>query len=309
MATRREIDEAVIDIALSRYGVITTADALSAGMTQSAVHRRVKNGLWIPIYPATYRLREVLPTWEQSLAAACAWAGEDAVASHRAAAQLLGLGVENAPIEIYAPTRRKKPAGIQVHHTDLLERCDVTRVDGIPVTTASRTLIDLGAVAHRFQVESGLEAAFRSGASSPWYLVDRLDAVGKPGRRGTATLRSLLRERDPRLAPTESELETRLWQIIDRSGLPLPERQFQIWDTDGPIGRVDFAYPRERWVIEAQSAAWHLAKSVQVKDIERRRRLTLIGWRVLEVHWQDVVRRQRVVADLIRRALFDLSAA
>ena len=179
----------------------------------------------------------------------------------------------------------------------------MTWVHGIPITTASRTLIELGAVVDSRVVEAALEAALRQGLTSIWHLIGRLDALGKSGRSGTAAIREVLRDRDPRLAPTESELEMMLWQVIVASGLPLPARQFNIHDDDGFVGRADFAYPAAFLVLEAQSARWHLSRSSWLSDMERRNRLTLAGWRVLEIAWKDVVRHPRQVVQRVERAL------
>ena len=230
------------------------------------------------------------------------------MASHRAAVRLHGLGFDDAGPELYIPTKRKPPMGVLVHNTDLLPAKDVTRIQDIPVTTVSRTLIDLGAVAPRRVVERVLETSLRSGLTSLTYLADRIEDIACPGRRGVATIRTLMRARDPRLAPTESELETMLWQVITRHNLPVPQRQFHIYDSDGLVGRADFAYPRERLILEAIGLSWHSGERV-LHDVERRTRLILAGWRVLEFPWRDVVRRSLLVADRIRAALSASSAA
>lgn len=227
--------------------------------------------------------------------AACLWAGPTAVASHRSAARLHGLGIDQAPTEILMPGRKKAPRGILLHATDTLDPCDVGRVQGIPVTSTSRTLIDLGAVVSQPVVERALETALRLGLSSIWHLIGRLDALAASGRNGIGVIREVLRERDPRLVPTASELESMLWQIIDRSPLPRPERQFSIWDRDGFIGRCDFVYPADVLVIEAQSAQWHLERRRWLSDMERRNRLTVAGWRVIEISWVDIVRHPESV--------------
>jgi very-short-patch-repair endonuclease len=91
------------------------------------------------------------------------------------------------------------------------------------------------------------------------------------------------------------------------SHLPLPERQSTIEDKDGTVGRHDFVYPGHRLVIEAQSARWHLSQDRWRRDMERRNRLMLAGWKVLEIGWQDVIRRPRQVIRQIEAALFNVS--
>jgi very-short-patch-repair endonuclease len=298
------------ELALEQWGLITKDQAVLLGMSPSAIQRRAQSGKWSRSHPGVYRLSTFPTSWEQALMAACLWGGPGTVASHRAAAQLLGVGIEHAPVEVWLPPHTRPRNGIVSHCTNRLERCDVTRIQGIPVTTAARTLIDLGAVCKQRVVEAALEAALRERLVTIWKLIERLDEVGCRGRRGTATIRRVLRQRDPRLAPTESELENMLWSLIRHAGLPLPVRQFVISDGDGVIGRVDFAYPSHKLVIEAQGARWHLMDHQKWhSDAERRTRLTLVGWRVLEVSWKDIVRTRRKVAERIRLALRSTAAA
>ena len=266
------------------------------------MQRRLQSGRWVLLHPGVYRLRECLPSWEQSLLAACLWGGEGTMASHRAAARLWGLGIEEAAVEILAPSSTRARSGVVLHRTDSLSRRDIARADGIPVTSPTRTLIDLGAVTPVHVVERCLETALRERLTSIWYLAERLDQLGKPGRRGAGILRGLLRERDPRLAPTESELESLLWQLLSRSGLPVPERQVEVVDRDGLIGRLDFAYPEQRLAVEAIGLRYHSGDRV-LNDAERRNRLIVAGWRVLEFPWRDVVRRGKTVISHIASAL------
>lgn len=300
---RAAIEDRCIERALGQWGVITLHEAIACGMSPDAVRRRVDTGRWITLYPAVYRLREVGPSWQQALMAGCRWAGPAAAASHRAAARLHGLGLEYAPTEVVLDARKKAPRSLKLHCTEALPAQDVTSVEGIPATTASRTLIDLGAVTSVQVVERALESALRQGLTSIWHLIGRLDELGKPGRNGVGAIRTVLRARDPRLAPTGSELETMLSALISRSHLPNPQRQFNISDADGFIGRTDFAYPAQFLVLEVQSARWHLEKDRWLSDMERRNRLMLLGWRILELPWQDIVRRPLQVIERIDAAL------
>jgi len=301
--SRTDLAERSIALALSQHGVLSLAQALDCGLSASAVQRRLSTGRWLKIHPGVYRLRECPPNWEQAVMAACLWAGPGAAASHRAAGRLHGMGIEHAPAEIVLDRKKNAPRTVRLHFTDTLGPHDVTRVRGIPITSASRTLIDLGGVVATPVVERALEAALRQGLTSVWHLIGRLEELGKPGRRGVGAIRAVLRERDPRLVPTASELESMLSVLIGNSHLPTPERQFSIYDADGFIGRSDFVYPADFLVLEAQSARWHLERDRWMSDMERRNRLMLAGWRVLEIPWRDIVRTPRKVIDRIDAAL------
>ena len=82
---------------------------------------------------------------------------------------------------------------------------EVTRVQGIPVTTAARTLLDLAAVVDRHDLMRALEQAeaLRLGD------ITSLDALLSryPGRRGTAALRAILHAEINGERVTRSELD------------------------------------------------------------------------------------------------------
>jgi very-short-patch-repair endonuclease len=232
------------------------------------------------------------------------WAGPEALVSHRSAAALWQLeSAREGFVEITSSRRIKAPPGVVLHVVPSLERCDLSKVDGIPATNVSRTLIDLGAVVGREAVEAALDDALRRHlASLPW-LRWRLEQYGGKGRRGTGVFRTLLEERDTRTAPPESVLEARLIRILRRGGLPEPVRQFQIREGGRLLARVDLAYPQVRLAIEADGYRYHSGRAAWQRDLKRRNRLTSHGWRVIHVTWNDVVSDGRKVVEEIRRAL------
>ena len=71
-----------------------------------------------------------------------------------------------------------------VVHRAALDRCDLTRVDGIPCTNIARTLCDLGAVVSQDRVEQALDDALRRGVSERW-IRETLSRVDRPGPSGT----------------------------------------------------------------------------------------------------------------------------
>ena len=85
--------------------------------------------------------------------------------------------------------------------------------------------------------------------------------------------------------------------------LELPARQFEIYDAAGFIAQVDFCYPDARLIIEADSYKFHSGRDEWETDIVRRNRLTVAGWRILQVTWRRLCERPREVAAEIRAAL------
>jgi len=85
--------------------------------------------------------------------------------------------------------------------------------------------------------------------------------------------------------------------------LPQPQRQVEVRDAQGFIGRVDFAYPELKIAIEVQSYRWHLSWAARLSDMERLNRLQTRGWIIIQVTFEDLERRPDTVAQRIRAAL------
>jgi Protein of unknown function (DUF559) len=212
--------------------------------------------------------------------------------------------MENDVVEISAP-RKLTTTSLIVHrlprpHTRIMRR------HGIPVTEVATTLVDLAAVVSPFDMEAALDSAIRMQMTHVSRLWDRLHEVARPGRNGTRLMRSLLEARDPAFAPAESRLELMLKRLIERSGLPMPIAQHVVETEGRVVARVDFAYPREKVVLEAQGYAYHHGRRRWERDQERLSELTALGWVVLYVtsvqmkHHPDRV-IERILTTLGRR--------
>jgi very-short-patch-repair endonuclease len=195
---------------------------------------------------------------------------------------------------------------LRLHRSRHITAADRSERFGIPVTSPTRTLIDLAGVVDGETLETALESALRRRLTSPSQLFGRLTEIGGPGRRGTATLRHLLAQRQD--VPLESRFEVLFERLLRRHGLPVPVRQREVVDESGRK-RIDFAYERERIAIECVSWRHHSGRKAWQADMRRRNALTAKGWRVLEFTWEDVLRRGNETASRIREALGYSSSA
>jgi very-short-patch-repair endonuclease len=103
--------------------------------------------------------------------------------------------------------------------------------------------------------------------------------------------------------PPESELEARFLELVRRYRLGRPERQVDLGDPDGWIGRVDFFWRDERVIVEVDGAIFHNSFLDRRADEARDERLTAAGWTVLRFRWRDVVETPNEVAATIRGKL------
>jgi very-short-patch-repair endonuclease len=198
---------------------------------------------------------------------------------------------------------------VKAHRQGPLPSQDMKLIDGIPTTSIDRTLMDLSAVADIDVFEDALDSALRKRLTSVPRL--RLRTRQESGRRGIKNLRKLLDERSPDGQPTQSRFETRLNRLFLNGGLP-PLRQFTIWDGGEFVARVDFCFPEAKVIVEADSYRWHSGKRAWERDIERRNQLTMLGWQIVHITWDDLIRRPAAtmarVRSLLQPTLFGASS-
>ena len=272
-----------------QYGVISREQAFAVGITHGGLQFRVDSKRWEAVLPDVFRLTGVPTFWRQRLQAALLWAGPLALVSHRSAAALWGLGgsfpsiVEmTLPYKTVVPTKE-----LIVHFSRRLGNEDRGLVAGLAVTTVTRTLADLGAVVPRWKVQDALDDALRESKTTVWELYATIDRVRGRGRRGVGVLRSLLNDPLQGTVPPGSPLERRLVSVLAGAGIPEPVRQYPVYDEEGLIGRLDFAWPHVKVGLEADGYDPHSSRRSFHHDRQRHNRVTRTGWRLLHATWED----------------------
>ncbi len=173
---------------------------------------------------------------------------QPAVVSHQSAAVLHGLPLWDVALDRVHVTRRppawNNSSGILVGHVARLRDDEVEEIEGVPVTTAVRTALDLArSLPHEAAVVS-LDAALHGRLLDHDVLRTRLfDIAGTPGSRSATRAVTFADGR------SESVGESRSRVILARWGLAPSALQFQVRSrSGGVIGRADFAW-EERGVL------------------------------------------------------------
>ena len=289
-------------LAMSQGGVFHRDQALLAGVSSDALHRAVRSGKIVRVLPQVYRLAGVPDTWLQRVWAVCLWGGGACAASHRCAGAIWKL--DGCPAEqIEVTTKKRRPAAATfLTHANPLTTADRTTVKGLPVTTPTRTLVDIAAYLAGERLELALEDALRRGLTSIPRLQWQLQRDGGPGRDGAGQLRNLLSERGEQ-TPTDSALETRFARWIRSSRLPQPLRQHQVHEAGRPIYRLDFAYPHKMLAIEIDSFRFHSGRRQWYRDRKRAEHLERMGWAVVFVAKEDLDSRSNELEHTIAAGL------
>jgi predicted transcriptional regulator of viral defense system len=295
-------DEAIAQLAGVQHGIVARRQLLDLCVGDRAVACRLERGRLRPIHPGVYAVgHEALTYSARALAAVMAvapvprpvsvtggdWARRSpvaAVASHTTAATILGFGEPaDGPIHVSIDEKRVRRPGIAIHRA-VLPADDVTIVDGIPVTTTARALLDLSATTPFGRLRRLVKRA------EYLELTDlaALEAIlhRYPRRRGRRTLAAIV-DRYAGAGKTRSELEDRFLEFCARRGLPPPKTNVAL-EVRGQRFEVDCAWPQARLVVELDGRTAHGRESSFHDDRARDRALLADGWRPMRVTWPQL---------------------
>jgi very-short-patch-repair endonuclease len=130
-------------------------------------------------------------------------------------------------------------------------------------------------------------------------LAVRRCLVEHPRQHGAPALRRLLDALEGTgAADLRSMLEVLLLQLADDHDLPKPVANARV---AGLL--VDFFWPAEKLIIEADSYTYHSMPSAFERDRERDQQLTLAGYTVVRFTYNQVTPQPAAVAHRVRRLL------
>jgi very-short-patch-repair endonuclease len=283
----------VLDDYLRRHdGVITLAQARSAGLSLKAVQRRVASGHWIRCSRGVYFVDD-RPFTDSARIRAAVWGyGEHAAACGLTAAwwhNLTKFAPEIVEVTVPRNSHGRSRDGCRLRRRDL-DPSDVVVRRGIRVTALALTVIE-AAVMERAGVklmDSALQR--RLGLRELWRAHLR-----NTGRNGSPRARRLLQAASD---GARSEAERLLVKLLRENGITG-------WRTNYPIGpyKVDVAFPGPMIVIEVDGWAFHSDQEVFQGDRKRQNHIALLGWQVLRFTWLDLVEYPQRVIAVIRSAI------
>ena len=224
--------------------------------------------------------------------------GPGSVLSHRPAGAAWALREWSGRHAITTPTWRRGHGGTEAH-CSRLPGDERAVLDGLPITSVPRTLLDLATVLQPHELLNAINQAEIKGLADPLSLPALLER--HRGERGTGVLRSALE--DAGYGVTASELEARFARFVSERRLPRPE--LNAWVRVGDVSYSPDCLWRSRClIVELHSARFHSSAPAVTREATRDRRLLLAGWRVIHVTWAQL--KSASQADELER---DLRAA
>jgi very-short-patch-repair endonuclease len=284
-------------LAGGQHGVVGHRQLLDLGLGREAVQYRIKIGRLLPLYRGVYALGHNSLSVEGRWLAAVLACGPDAVLSHRSAAALWRIRPTSRPaIDVSAERTRRGQPGITLHRVRSLNPDDRTIRRAIPVTSISRTLLDLAEVLRPRELEKAFEDADRLELLD-LHAVERLRARSR-GRRGLEALGALVTDYRGPPPMTRSRLERAFHWVIRDAGLPPASTNRFVEGFE-----VDVAWPERRLVVELDGRGYHSHRAAFETDRVRDARLQVGGYRVLRVTEARLKREPQKIIEEVRSLL------
>lgn len=274
-------DSAMMALAARQHGVVSVGQLAALGLGRGAVAHRVREG-WLRRLHRGVFLVGPAPLPRSAEAAALLACGEGSLLSHASAATLWDLPVD-APevphVTVVGRALAQRP-GLRVHRVAVLEREESAIREGLPVTSAGRTLLDIATSLTAAELDRALEHVLVHRVESDRSLAALLDR--HQGARGVRALRTALEALvEPRL--TRSEAERRLLALIRAARLPVPETNVRRAGHE-----VDVLWRDQSLVVEVDGYAYHGGRAAFERDRRRDADLVASGHRVLRVTWRQI---------------------
>src|SRR5690606_2117626 len=291
-------DATIRELAARQHGVVAREQLVRAGVPAHRIEYRLKTGRLRQLHRAVYRVGPVAGPREREMAAVLA-CGDTAVLSHDSAAAAWTFAPaqpDGAAVHVSVQRGCRGPGrGVRVHRVGPLAADEVTRLDGVPITTPARTLLDLAACAADQALERAFAGADREGLVAR-ASIERLMAR-HPRRPGTRRLAALLAG-GKRPAFTRSEAEASLLALIRKARLREPEVNVVVRGYE-----VDLLWRAERLVVEVDGFAFHSSRTAFEADRRRDAVLAAAGFRVVRVTWAQLAQEPEALLARIAQAL------
>lgn len=292
-------------LATGQLGAFTRTQANDLGLSDRQLRSRVQSGILIQNGPNAFRVAGAPTNLLAELRTLMLDVGEPAWVSGPTAAALHGFdGYRlHRPFHILVPRERCLTRwNASIHRSDTIDPIDRTRLDGLPVLSPTRTMIDLARTASSEQLAAALDSGIRDGLLSEDLLHRRAMALRSQGRYGLPLLAEVIAGFEVTRGG-HSWLEREYLGLLDRAGLPAPDLQQVLSHTGERLVRVDCRFPGTNVVVELLGYRFHRSKRDMSRDATRANALLADGFRPYQFTYEHVVAQRDYVVTTTARAL------
>jgi predicted transcriptional regulator of viral defense system len=275
--------------------MVSTKQLAALGYTRSSVAKAAKVGRLHRVHRGVYVVGHQRLTWHGRCMAAVLTASP-CVASHLSAGWLWGL-LQSQPGTLHVTCRQSRHAKRPfVTHTAGLARADLTRRDGIPVTSLARTILDLAVDSRERTVRRFIRRADEDKTFDLRAMEDLLART--KGHRGQAKVRAALEIYDETPVFTRSDLEKRFFEVVTAAGLPAPSMNCFVAGYE-----IDAWWESACFGVELDIYETHGSRLSFEEDRERDDELLLAGIETTRVTGSRLAREPDAVVESVRRHL------
>ncbi|MGN6253893.1 MAG: type IV toxin-antitoxin system AbiEi family antitoxin domain-containing protein [Solirubrobacterales bacterium] len=281
------------DLAEVQYGVVTYRQMRNLGLSNGHIHRASKASRLRRVHRGVYAVGHKRLSRHGHCLAAVLACGEGAVLSHRSAAWLWGF-LPGFPFEaeVTVPSRGHRRCGIRIYRTAGVPDRDCTTLEGIPVTSAARTLFDLAGSVSARDRSRAVDRAKRTGKLD----LAELDAIlARRSRMPQARLlrQALILYRKPVFDRARSELL--FLDALEKEHLPLPKINCWVekWE-------IDAYWEAERFAVEVDGWESHGSREAFERDRLRQEEMKLAGIDCIRISARRIEMEPERVAQNLR---------
>ena len=299
----------VAAVAAAQHGCIRLAELRQLGVTERRIRSMVGSGYLRRHGAGLFTVGGSPPTWRQRVMVEVLRGGPQALSSSRSTTAPAALDRSREGVmDVVGPRGGRRGSGRRssgdaaLHETCDLPGRDRDVIDGIPVTSPTRTLIDMGRFVGAHRLGNMLDDAVRRKLTTYERVHDRFRELARSGRNGITTMRAVLDDRPCGAPAPGSSFETLVRQLLRSARLPDPVLQHRV-QCDELYFLLDLAWPDRMVAVECEGHAFHQTPAQLAWDEMRRNRLQLKGWMVLTYTWITVREDPDRVVTEVARAL------
>lgn len=247
-------DVQLAQLAGRQFNRVSRRQLAELGFTDKAVRHRVAAGRLVIVEQGVFAIAPVLAHDDWGLWMGATLTCPGSALSHASA--ICGYGLSSFPRHLETVTRPgtggpRRHGGILVYRSSTLSG-ETATLEGIPITTVPRTLLDQAARAS----ERALARYVREAVRLEWITLPALgDALGAfRGRRGAGRLAAAVsRYAGLPLDRARSGAEIRAMEVLREAGRPLPKLNVRIAGEE-----ADLSWPGRRRIVEIDGGPFHL---------------------------------------------------
>lgn len=294
------IDRDLAALAAAQRQVFTRRQTAEAGLSPSALWRRLASGQLVAYGPHTLHFAGVTLDFRGRLLAGLLDLGPQALVSGESAAALLGLdGYEEGPLQFLVPRRHKARSTVgEVTSSTAIGPFDKIVVDGLRCTSGTRTVIELIGRVGETRVGNAIDSATRQGRTTPSVVRRRLGELGRQGRAGVEMFDRVMESEG-----VQSWVERQFLRLVLAAGYGRPTLQ-RVYRRDGKhVARVDVDFEPAPVIVEIGGRRGYMSADERRRQEHRRNDVQLLGKVIYFFTTEDVVEDPGYVLAVLREAL------